>query len=252
MEQLIKQTSMADIADKAQAALAMNAPSNETTTLEGEYHVTCSAPLEKDKAKYLKLRAKFTTIENKFNIAVKYGKYLPLVLEAYLARLDKQAKETYDEIQNLLVLKWSEPIHNLITTVGKNDLLDKYLAGSAYTATWYVGLISSTSYSAIVAADTMASHAGWLEAGAANTPTYSNSTRIVAAWSAASAGVKALSAALGFLITGTGTVKGCFLNSISTKDGTTGTLFSAGLFTGGDKAVANTDTLNVTYQVTAT
>ena len=140
---------------------------------------------------------------------------------------------------------------NTVATVGKNVALDAYLAGSSYTVTGpYMGLISSTSYSAIAAADTMASHAGWLEAGNANTPTYT-SPRKTCAWSAASAGSKALSAALSFAITGTGTVKGCFIvfftGAVSTIDSTAGTLYSAGLFTGGDKAVVNTDTLNVSY-----
>lgn len=144
-------------------------------------------------------------------------------------------------------LKWTDTFDNLVTTVGKNDALDKYLAGSAYTATWFLGLISLASYSAVAAADTMASHAGWLEAGIANAPTYSQGARPTAAWSAAAAGSKALSSALAFSITSTGTVKGCFLTSVSTKDGVTGILYSAGLFTGGDKALANGDTLSVSY-----
>lgn len=144
-------------------------------------------------------------------------------------------------------LKWRDTFDNLVTTVGKNDALDKYLAGSAYTAAWYLGLISSASYSAVAVGDTMASHAGWLEAGAANAPTYSQGARPTAAWAAASAGSKALSAALSYSITGTGTVKGCFLTSVATKDGTTGILYSAGLFSGGDKALASGDVLNVSY-----
>lgn len=149
------------------------------------------------------------------------------------------------------VEKWRDTFDNVVTTVGKNLALDTYLAGAAYTVTGpFMGLISSTSFSAVAAADTMASHAGWLEAGLANAPTYTGN-RKTAVWSAASAGAKALSAALTFAISGTGTVKGAFIvygaGAVNTKDDTNGTLYSAGLFTGGDKIVANLDTVNVSY-----
>jgi len=148
-------------------------------------------------------------------------------------------------------LKWEDTFPNVVTTVGKNLALDTYLAGSGYTVTGpFMGLISSVSWSAVDAGDTMGSHAGWTEAGNANAPTYT-APRKTAAWSAAAAGSKALSAALSFAITGSGTVKGCFLvygsGAVSTIDNTSGTLYSAGLFTGGDKVVVNTDTLNVSY-----
>jgi hypothetical protein len=148
-------------------------------------------------------------------------------------------------------LKWRETIDNVVQAVGKDLALDTFLAGSAYTVTGpYMGLISSTSYSAVSAADTMASHAGWLEAGGANAPTYTGN-RKTAVWSAATAGGKALSAALSYAITSTGTVKGAFLvfgsGASATKDNTSGTLWSAGTFTTGDKAVVNGDTLNCNY-----
>ena len=146
---------------------------------------------------------------------------------------------------------WADEFPNTVVTVGKNLALDTFLAGAAYTVTGpFLGLISSTSFTSIAAADTMSSHAGWLEAGTANAPTYT-APRKTAAWSAASAGAKALSAALSFAITGTGTVKGAFMvygtGAVSTIDNTAGTLLSAGLFSGGDRAVVSGDTLNVSY-----
>jgi hypothetical protein len=148
-------------------------------------------------------------------------------------------------------LKWREVIDNVVATVGKNLMLDSSLAGAAYTVVGpFMGLISSVSYTAVAAGDTMTSHSGWLEAGGANAPTYTGN-RQTAVWSAASAGSKALSAALSFAITSTGTVKGAFLvfgtGAVNTKDNTGGVLWSAGTFSTGDKAVVNGDTLNVNY-----
>jgi len=149
--------------------------------------------------------------------------------------------------------KWRDDIENTVCTAGKNLALDTILAGSSYTVVGpYMGLISSVSYSAIAAADTQASHAGWTEAGVTNAPTYTI-PRKTAVFSSAAAGAKALSSALAFAITGSGTIKGCFLiygtGALTTIDNTAGTLLSAGLFTGGDKVVANTDTVNVSWSL---
>ena len=147
--------------------------------------------------------------------------------------------------------KWADAFVNTVVTAGKNLALDSFLSGSAYTVTGpFMGLISSVSFSAIAVGDTMASHAGWLEAGGANAPTYT-APRKTAAWSAAAAGAKALSAPLSFAITGSGTIKGCFIvygsGALSTIDNASGTLLSAGLFTGGDRAVLSGDTINASY-----
>ena len=148
-------------------------------------------------------------------------------------------------------IKWRETIENVVCTVGKNLMLDTALAGAAYTVVGpYMGLISSASYTAVAAADTMTSHAGWLEAGGANAPTYTGN-RKTAAWSAATAGGKALSAALVYAMTAhrhrQGRVPGVRHRRLATKDDTGGTLWSAGTFSTGDKAVVNGDTLNVSY-----
>lgn len=157
----------------------------------------------------------------------------------------------FDKFGNL---KWEDEADNLVTTVGRNHLLDNYLAGSGFTQVGpFMGLISSTSYSAIAAADTMASHAGWLEAGTTNAPTYSARITCASGWSAASAGSKALSAALAFTMTSSGTLKGAFLvlgsGAVVTNLSTAGTLFSAALFSGGDRVVASSDVVNVSWSL---
>lgn len=152
--------------------------------------------------------------------------------------------ECYDKDGNL---KWKDTAYNLVTTVGKNDILDKYLAGAAYTQTCVIGLKGTGS---AAAGDTQASHAGWSEVGGANAPAYTGN-RQTPTFSAASGGSKTTSAVNAFVFTSGGTVAGCFLNNggSSTKDNTTGVLFSAGDFSGGSKTVAASDTLNVTYSL---
>ncbi len=149
------------------------------------------------------------------------------------------------KLREMEEFKDDRTIINLVPTVGLNDMLDKYWAGSAYTAAWYMGLINDTSYTGIVAGDTMSSHAGWTEDA-----NYASATRPAVAFSAASGGVKATSAAVSFSINASTTLKGAFVVSNSTKSGTTGILASAGLFIQGDWAQINGNTLQVTFQST--
>lgn len=175
------------------------------------------------------------------------------LVESALAK-GKFVAECFDKDGNL---KWRDEFTNTVMTAGKNLALDTILAGSSYTVTGpYLGLISSASYSAISASDTMASHAGWLEAGTTNAPQWTtpgSGARATAAFSSASGGSKALSSALSFSISTTGTLKGCFLvfgsSASATNLNTSGTLLSAGLFSGGDRAVINGDTVNVSYSL---
>ena len=99
------------------------------------------------------------------------------------------------------------------------------------------------------AANDMASHAGWTENVGytqANRPTLSFGTA-----TDANPSVIAATAAV-FSINAPGTIAGAFLTTENTKSGTTGTLFSVGNFTVGDRGVVSGDTLNVTYTFSAT
>jgi hypothetical protein len=153
-------------------------------------------------------------------------------------------------------VKWSEEFPNLVTTAGKNAILNAYLSGTgvgSQTTQMYMGLIASNGYSAIAAGDTMSSHTGWKESGenGASAPGYSQSTRRQITFAAASGGSKATSNAVVFSMSIAGTVKGAFIANNATKAGGTGTLYSAGLFTVGDKVVTAGDTLNITYTASA-
>ena len=142
-------------------------------------------------------------------------------------------------------LKWTDTIDNLVVDVGLNEILDKFFKGSTYTAAHYVGLVSGTP--TIAAGDTMSSHAGWTEPvpySNANRPTFTPGT--VAAKAVDNSASKAV-----FNCNGSGTIGGAFLSTNNTKSGTTGILVSAGAFTGGNKTVANADTLNVQITYTA-
>lgn len=146
-------------------------------------------------------------------------------------------------------LKWQDAFDNLVTTAGKNSLIDVYFRAQTQITAWYVGLIDAdTSYTTGPAAgDTAASHGGWIESTA-----YSNANRPTLTLAAASGGSSNNSGNVAaFTINATDSIKGAFVISNNTKGGTTGTLYSAGSFAA-DRSVASGDTLNVTITLSVT
>jgi hypothetical protein len=144
-------------------------------------------------------------------------------------------------------LKWESSLPNLVVNVGLQDMNAKYFLGSAYTATWFIGLYGAAASNTPAAGDTSASHAGWTEV-----VPYSNATRPAATFGTATTAdpsvISNSASPASYTINATATVGGAFLISNSTKSGTTGILFSASDFAApGDRSVASGDTLNVTY-----
>jgi hypothetical protein len=237
----------ADIIDRVDASVIRGTAAAEVATLRGIYDFVCIRPMRGMKHDYEPLFKRKSVLANKLAAG--------RLSEDELAEL----LEISHFMDGMSEVAWTDQAVNTVCTVGKNLALDTFLAGSAYTVVGpFLGLISSASYSATAAADTMASHSGWLEAGTTNAPqwtTPASGARATtnAGWSSASAGSKALSAAKSFSISTTGTVKGAFLvygtGAVATAMDTNGTLMSAGVFSGGDKAVANLDTLNVSYSL---
>lgn len=135
-------------------------------------------------------------------------------------------------------VKWSETFKNLVTTVGKTDIIDKYFKGATYTAAFFCGLKGTGS---AVVGDTLASHAGWSEVN----PYTGNRPAIT--FGTTSAGSNTATA-VSFTINATQTVAGAFISTVNT--GTAGTLYSAGDFSA-SRSVISGDTLNVTLTVSA-
>lgn len=142
--------------------------------------------------------------------------------------------------------KVSEHItHNDVTNAGKNDLFDKYFRNGTTASAWYGGLIDNSGFIAFAAGDTMSSHSGWNEF-----TTYNESTRV--AWGPDAASGQAITngTKMTYNITGSGTIKGVFIVTVSTKSGTTGILWSTAAFTT-PPPVSNGDQLKVTYNLSA-
>lgn len=171
-------------------------------------------------------------------------------IEALRARLDAIPRE----------LVWQDNyVPNLVTTEGGNAALTHFLKGSSYTASQVLGLIEDTGYSAVAIGNTAGAITavgggspanGWNEA-----PSATCATRGTPAFGTAGSKALATSSAVAMSMLATDTIKGaCLLcRSVAgtapttTVGNTSGALYSAGLFTGGDRGVGNGDTLNVSY-----
>jgi len=144
--------------------------------------------------------------------------------------------------------KWTAETPNLVVNVGLQYMAGTALVATTQITTWYVGLYGAGASNTPNALDTASSHGGWTE----NT-SYSEATRPVANFAAATNAnpsvVTNTSNKAVFTMNATTTIGGAFLISNNTKAGTTGTLFSAADFQApGDRAVVSGDILNVTYQ----
>jgi hypothetical protein len=116
------------------------------------------------------------------------------------------AVQCFDKDGNL---KWEAKSPNLVVNVGLKDMNDKYFSGSAYTATWFIGLYGAGATNNPAAGDTAASHTGWTEVTA-----YSQAARPAASFGAATTADPSVITNSGspavFSINGTTTVGGAY------------------------------------------
>jgi hypothetical protein len=150
---------------------------------------------------------------------------------------------------------------NAVTTEGKNKALNNIFKSTAGIASWFLGLISSTGYTALAVTDTYAginlAANGWTEFAGYNDNLNSESATTRPVWNTGTVSAASLTsgATAIFDITAAGTVKGLFAaggtNAQTKSDATSGnTLWATALFSAGDVTVAIGDQLKVTYTVT--
>jgi hypothetical protein len=150
---------------------------------------------------------------------------------------------------------------NAVTTEGKNEGLNNIFKGVAGLPSWYLGLISSTGYTALAVTDTYAginlAANGWTEFAGYTDNLNAGSATTRPVWNAGTVSAASLtsSSVSIFDITAAGTVKGLFAvagtNARTKSDATSGnTLWATALFSAGDVTVAIGDQLKVTYTVT--
>ena len=149
-------------------------------------------------------------------------------------------------------VKWEDYIDNAIVNQGLNRILDTmfFAKTQILAASWFIALIDNSPAPTLAAGDTHASHVGWAEAVG-----YSEDPRPVWGHGASVAQIMTNAAAVVFSITGTASIFGLFVASVSAKGSTSGgandIIWATGTFSQGVKAVTSGDTLNITYTVTA-
>ena len=141
-------------------------------------------------------------------------------------------------------LKGIYDVPNGIVDVGLNHILDTQFHNTSAVAAWYIGLVDNVGWTAFADADTLASHSGWSEM-----TDYTESNRVEWDEDAASSRSITNTTTADFSVNATGNAKGIFVSSNNVKtSGNTGTLWSTAAFSS-IVAVANGDTLKVTYTV---
>jgi len=143
-------------------------------------------------------------------------------------------------------IKWRDVAKNLVVDVGLQAVLDQLFATAPQFGTPYVGLMATTPVPADV--DTISVHAGWTEF-----EDYSGLYRITYTDVRTAETVSNTAAPAVFTIdTNASVIGGAFIVFDGVDiGGASGTLLCAAAFSAGDRTLDDTDTLTITYELTA-
>lgn len=159
-------------------------------------------------------------------------------------------------------LRWHNPFHadlyrkgkfvdrffgmNGVTDAGVAALLDTFFGNTTpltQVNPWYIGLINNSPAPVLADADTLASHAGWVETSA-----YSGGNRLAWVDANTASRVKGTTTVATFTMTSDVDVYGILVASVAS--GTSGVLWATGAFSS-PLSLLTADELKVTYAVRA-
>lgn len=163
------------------------------------------------------------------------GRYSAKLYASEDARLQGDAPIWEAEGKNGIT---DEGIHYLLEVGFRSD----DMAPVSQIAPWYAGLIDDDSFTGVAAGDEMDDHSTWLESD-----DYDESARPTLVFAAAA--LRAIGAQVAFTLNATKTLRGIFISSDDTKDGTTGTLWATALFVSPPTVVSG-NVLTVNYSLT--
>lgn len=143
-------------------------------------------------------------------------------------------------IDDLRQPKWEEKAKNVVCNGFMTAALNILFNESAVSPNFYVGLMELTG--SVTTADTMAAHAGWNRCNAYNGNQKVWTTAIASGRSITNSANKAQ-----FVMSGSSTIWGGFIDTQISKSSTTGTLVCVAQFSASSRVVASGDTVDVTY-----
>lgn len=140
-------------------------------------------------------------------------------------------------------VKWVEEVSNRVVNEGLNYVLNASLKGGTQISSWLVGLTDGTPTTN--EADTIDSHAGWVEV-----TDYAGNRKTLTLGSVTNQSVDNVGNEAAFLINATVTVGGGFIVDLD-SDSAGVTMYGVVAFAGGNRSAVDGDTINVTATFTA-
>jgi hypothetical protein len=212
----------------------------------GLYKARCHAPARIREGKEMEVFQLMFPLNIPASIASVVEGFIPQEALKLLRRHHPQIAVMVDSLlDHDAYVRWEDRFTNIVVNEGLDDVLDVYLDLQAAVAGWYVGLLAASPTPL----------ATWTATQIATNDFVSYDEAVLQTLTLGAASGQSIDNVgneANFTISAdTSSIGGAFVISTNAKATPAGTLYSAGAFTGGNKAADDNDTLEVTYTATS-